>query len=96
VLGEKPVHFTAPVLQAGARSVSQPSAPGFWLLLADDENSLSQARTLMNQIRQTGRNYDSDAKVERLIRHWRLQTSIVGDRWLMPYQRECRQSEGCR
>jgi hypothetical protein len=50
----------------------------------------------MNQIRQTGRNYDSDAKVERLIRHWRLQTSIVGDRWLMPYQRECRQSEDCR
>jgi hypothetical protein len=28
VLGEKPLHFTAPVLQAGAQSVSQPPAPG--------------------------------------------------------------------
>ena len=28
--------------QAGARPVSQPSTPEFWLLLADDENSLRQ------------------------------------------------------
>jgi hypothetical protein len=56
MLSEKPAHFTAPVLQAGAQSVSQPSAPGFWLLLSDDENSLPQVRTLMNQIRQNGRN----------------------------------------
>jgi hypothetical protein len=34
-----------PRVQAGARLVSQPSAPEFWLLLADDENSyINQTR----------------------------------------------------
>src|SRR5262245_13247777 len=32
-----------PRIQEGARLVSQPSAPEFWLLLADDENSLHQS-----------------------------------------------------
>src|SRR5262249_57779230 len=31
-----------PKLQAGAQPVSQPSAPEFWLLLADDDGSLRQ------------------------------------------------------
>src|SRR5215813_10988391 len=35
-------HETLLALQAGAQSVSQPLAPEFWLLLANDGNSLRQ------------------------------------------------------
>jgi hypothetical protein len=44
--------WRAPCLeQAGARLVSRPSAPEFWLLLADGENSLRQLKAASESIR---------------------------------------------